>query len=250
MADILTEANNWLSSGNNIIYLMLLGAVIVIVFLVASKKSKQKEYKAIDLRKQIKLELTQLYNTFGEPVNKSLFKNGVEIGKVLGFMPLIWNEEISIKDNIQMNSKSEVKDVVMQVKGYDNKDEEKIKIAVTMKCCKVSSRNKLKKALGLGTRFHIIKDKLLTYDGVGWIISASSQPAIFYDIIFYNVPARVFVEDVGFRINRENELNEIANSVPRVVFWDNEFAKRAMAMREDAEIQKARFKGQKEAAED
>lgn len=262
MADWFNDAMNFLSSGNILgvpvaIFIAIIGMIAFIVFLIITRRPRHKEFKPIDLKKQIKKDLNTLYDTFKEDLGKPLYRGSVEVGKIKGYMPLVWNKQISIKDNITMQKYQEVKDAVLAnpsepIEGNPTsrkRREKMINIPVNMKCLKVCSKNKLKKLLRIGTKYHIVEDSLLSTDSeLGWVING--QPLLFYDIIFYNQPARDFIENTGFRMNRENEMQEIANAVPRVVFWDNEMAKRIIGMREQAEIEAKKFKGQKESAED
>lgn len=228
-------------------------AVGFIIYLLLTRKPKEKEYKAIDIRKQTKKDLKGLYNQFGASIQRPLYSGVINIGFVKGFAPILWNKSIPIKDNIKGAKIKQMREFILEEKKKQDETGAP-KDLVIMKCLKVCGNSIIKKAfsmLGIGNKFMIVDESLITISDDRWFIDGQAQPIPFFDIIFFTKSGRNFIEDFGaFRINRENELQEIANIVPRVVFFDNMLAKSVAKLREVAEIEKERYRGQKESAEE
>lgn len=239
-------------------YVIIIGAVIGLVYLIITRRPRDKEYKPLDLKKAIKQDMKNLYSKFGEGIGKPIYKDIILVGYIIGFMPLVWNRKIPIKDNLNIQNIKEVKEAMIQIKNEPmlnpSKKQKYIEEIVDMKILKVCKNNILSKGIakisGFGVKYIIIEStQLKTYED-RMIINTSSQPTIFYDIFIFSKSSREFIENISFKINRENELQEIANIVPRTVFWDTTLAKWVARAREQADIEREKFRGQKEMAQE
>lgn len=136
VTDAFNDFMNWLSNGKvsdvPVIWVFLLIAfIIVIVYLVITRKPKQKEFKETDMKKEIKKDLDVQYKYFGEGLNKPIFHGIKQIGYAVGFMPMIWNRRLKKYENILSAGKQDyakLEQVAQEVykKAYkDLSDEQK-----------------------------------------------------------------------------------------------------------------------------
>lgn len=304
MADIFNDFMNWLSNGEILGMLVMwvfigIGTIVFIVWLILTREQKAKEYKPLDMAKQVKKDLDFLYNIFSIDSNRTIYQGMQNIGFVKGYIPIVWNKSISIDDNIRelmakvkkdradkrhddslkdtirnyrksivsngnTETIQEIQDIVSGENPYVEAELEQdiikgkrkgktIVLPVNMKClrvCKNNSISKIFSSIGLGVKYMIVDDAMLTISDHGYVLNPMVQPSMFYNIMFFSTTARIFIEDIGFRINRQNEIQELANIIPREMFFSNELAKKVASWREQADIEREKFRGQKEGAED
>jgi hypothetical protein len=284
MADIVTDTFNYIQTGKIanipvIYFFILIGLVIFVVYLLITRKPKQKEYKPINLKKEIKDELKTYYKFFSMPVRKPVYSGLINIGYAIGYMPLVWNKQmkqlIANKRRTKVPGSKEViadKNALSDEMQYEHVDLGKENIVelnertpigsyakivnqpIEMFCFKVCSNNMLSKILAqflnVGITYFFIEESFVKIDQSSIQFSPFLQRQYFFGQFIFSKIGRDVIDNTAFRIDRENVLQETANQIPRTVFFDTELAKGVARMREVASIEKDRFKSQKESAED
>lgn len=81
-------------------------------------------------------------------------------------------------------------------------------------------------------------------------IPASLQGQEFLGIMIYTKTARDYVENIAFKLNRQEELTEIADFIPKQNYLEVTTATSVAKAREKAQIEKEKYRGQIEGAED
>ena len=81
-------------------------------------------------------------------------------------------------------------------------------------------------------------------------MASGIQRQPYYKEFIFTKSARATLDNTGFKIEREQLMQETANQIPRTVFFDIDSAKRSAFLREQADITSKRFKSQKEAHQD
>jgi len=241
------EINNFLNTGKilgiDVLPLIIgISFVIIVIWLIFTRKIKKKEFKPLDLKKQVKEDLNEEYKYFSLPINKFIYSGLSKIGFAIGYMPMMWNKKLKKFKGI---------------KNLRGKKQKEIDNPIEVYAIKVCSKNRIKKEfakrlgrIGRGTRYFIIDKSMINITDEGIFFDANIQRRNFFGQFIFSTSAKNIVEDISFRINRQNELQEIANITPRVVFFDTELSKRLAIERERAEIEKEKFRGQKESAQD
>ena len=130
MADF--DINNWLSTGTIfglpvVIFLVMIGMAIFILFLVISRKSKPsiKEFKALELDKETRKRYKELYKFYGVDCNKNIYeplgldedkkvKYGKPFGFVIGYMKGVWQDQFKKYEPIHPNYSKEQLDAKFQ----------------------------------------------------------------------------------------------------------------------------------------
>ena len=245
----------------------------IIIYLLVTRKPRPSEYKPIDMKKEIKKSVKDNYNKFGIGINKTLYRDIIKVGYCFGYMPMMWNKKIKIKDNLTIANIKEVSDALVQIRDeqpeiqevmseseiikanpFSKKKEHIVSEIVEMYVFKFCNDNiisiSLARILGIGLNFMIVEKDYTTVTDDSIIIKVTAQPTKFYGIYIFSKTARHYIENISFRTNRENELQEIANTVPRAVFFDTQLAKWVARARENAQIEKEKYKGQIEAGEE
>jgi hypothetical protein len=96
MTNVFTDTINWFSQGKiaNIpvlYFFLIIGLVLFVLYLLISRKPKSPEYKAIDMKKEIKRDFGVQYKFFGIAVGKTIYSSLTKIGYAIGYMPMVWN---------------------------------------------------------------------------------------------------------------------------------------------------------------
>jgi hypothetical protein len=230
-----------------------IGLLIFIIWLITKAFPFQKQFKYLEMTKAVHDDLDSLYKNFSERMGKSVYLGITRVGFVLGFTNLLWNKKVKIKDNISINNVKEVAEATNEIKKNSQMNKFK-EITTPMKILKICSNRfpakQLAMLFGFGTKYLIVDNSLLSDSEYGLVIDSQSQPSMFYGITIFSRSARAFIENVSFRINRENELQEFANQIPKMAFFENRLANIVARMREQALIEKEKYKSQMEAAEE
>lgn len=92
MAFDLNSILNWLF-GPGMPYLIVIGLIAFVIFLIITRKPRLKEYKEIELAKRIRDDLNMQYKYFGEPVGVPLLDGTRKAAHVIGKLDMVWNEK-------------------------------------------------------------------------------------------------------------------------------------------------------------
>jgi hypothetical protein len=110
MADIINDTMNWLSSGNNVIYIAVAVMAVFMIYLLATRKSKPKEFKPLDLKKETKRRYNNEYSYFGIPLKLHIYdiNSDKPFGFVIGYMRVVWMEQFKKYEPVHQNFPKEV----------------------------------------------------------------------------------------------------------------------------------------------
>lgn len=228
----------------------------LIIWLIATRKPRQKEYKPIDMKKEIKNDLDVQYKYFAEAIQRPLYSGMTKVAMVAGFIPLIWQERKYYKI-LKRKIKGEEKTIEIQTSESEAlKTSAKIKTVdnpIDLICLKIyyfGLLNKIKAIMGFGFKYFIFKKEDISFDEDSVNINTDLQRQYFFGQFVFSKASKSILDNTSFKIDRENQLQEIANQIPRTVFFDTEISKQVTRAREAAKIEKERFKAQKESMED
>lgn len=92
MADPLSGTMTWLSTGNNGIFVGLAAMTVFIVYLIATRKPRQKEFKPMDLKKETKKRYNEQFKFFGTSIGTDIYEPDTKkpFGYVMGYMRVVW----------------------------------------------------------------------------------------------------------------------------------------------------------------
>ena len=237
-------------------FIFLIGVVGIVFYLIITRKPKGKEYKAINLKREIKNDLDVNYKYFSSKVQKPIYNGMNKIGIVAGYMPLIWQKreyfkllKKKIKGKINI---VKIKISEQQARRTRSKIEtiDKITNLIALKIYSIGIINKVKAMFGFGFRYFIFKKDDINLDGNAINISSELQRQYFFGQFIFSRASKSLIDNTSFRIDRENQLQEIANQIPRTVFFDTEMAKQVSRYREVAEIERRKYQAQKESMQD
>lgn len=241
---------SWMDSINQIFEVKLLGIPVVILFAVMIfafwfllKYRKAEGRKRLNLIKEVGNDFNLMYRTFGERLGKKLYAGFVEVGYAIGSYPIYWDKFTSARANVK-SSKQLKNFVASQSKEGKNIEE--------MTCFKMAHKGLLSKALaalGFKTYFMIVPTKNIDMNKT-ISIPASLQGQEFLGIMIYTKTARDYVENIAFKLNRQEELTEIADFIPKQNYLEVTTATSVAKAREKAQIEKEKYRGQIEGAED
>jgi hypothetical protein len=189
-------------------------------------------------------------------VQKPLYNAMTKIGVIAGYMPLLWQERKYYK-LIQRKIRGEIKTIEIKVSENDlQRTTSKIRIEdtpielVALKIYQTGIFSKVKAMFGFGLKYFIFDKKDINTDVDSIKINPDLQRQYFFGQFIFSKAGKNTIDNTSFKVDRENQLQEIANQIPRTVFFANEFAQRAMAMREQAKIEAEKYSAQKESMQD
>lgn len=230
--------------------------IILIIWLVLTRMPRTKEYKAIDLKKEIKDDLDTQYKYFGSAVNKPLFNGMLQVGIVRGHMPLVWHNRRYSKI-IEKKFKDGIKKIEVQINEKEAQQTKQktiyIDVPIDLMALKIYQGGflaKIKSMLGFGMKYFIYEKNDVNMDEESIIVSSGLQRQYFFGQFIFSKAGKYTIDNTSFRIDRENQLQEIANQIPRTVFFDTELAKRVVLSREAYALEKEKYKSQVESQQD
>jgi hypothetical protein len=228
-----------------------------IIWLIITRKPRVKEFKPINMKEEIKKDFDMQYKYFATHVGKPIYSGLTKVGIVAGYMPLVWNKRHYYK---MITKRIKGEDKVIEVRTNEQgaaKTTAKIKVIdepVSIMCFKVYLSGFFRKIIamvfGAGMRYFIVDESEVNIDEDSIKITQGMERQYFFGQFIFSKASKSLVDNTSFRIDRENQLQEIANQIPRTVFFDTEMSKRAIAMREAAQIDAEKFRSQKESQQD
>ena len=110
MSDVITDTLQFLLNGKiagmpTIFFIAFIFLIFFVFYMIATRKPKLKEFKALDLKKEIRKDTKKEFSYFGERYNKYIYDKGeIEtslksgkkpkpFGYVLGIMKVVWNDQ-------------------------------------------------------------------------------------------------------------------------------------------------------------
>jgi len=248
----LTELIDWL---NTPIIWGIPAWVFVIIFiliLIWILRPKDKPFQRKDTVKEIKKEFDNLFKAYSTPINKRLDVGSTKNRYIFKSIPIFWDKNISILKNLQtdrqlrrfLKANPVKKDGVTGglVKEYEE-----------LICYKVSGHGIFLRALGsvnFGISYILIPRELVNESKDVVVIDPTANPSYFFGTTIYNQSGREFLENLVYKFNRKNELDEFANQIPKQNYLEVNTASIVARAREKAKIEKEKYRGQIEGAEE
>lgn len=105
MPDFISDTMNWMSSGSNALYIALPLVFIFIIYLIATRKPRPKEFKPLDLKKETRNRYNQEYGYFGHKLGLPIHEVNDEkpFGFIIGYMRVVWMEQIRKYEPVHQN---------------------------------------------------------------------------------------------------------------------------------------------------
>lgn len=240
MPDFITDMMNSTFLGVPTIF--LIGAIIVIFFLLYTMKGKPKAFKRIPLAREIRNDFDLRYKLSGVPIRKRLKAEGgfVTIGYAIGYFTYKWDKNIPLRARLQYLER--IKKAVKQ-----KAEEQDIEEVIVVKMCK---NNPISKALALIGMYHymIIPRTKYRINEKELIIRSGANLDQFFGIEICSQSGKEIIENIAFKLNRANELDEFVNQIPKQNYLELSTAQFTAKARETAAIEKEKYKGQIENA--
>ncbi len=233
---------------------LIIGLLVLIIIVVMRTTSKDK-FKRRDTAKEIKLDLEFLSKTFGTPVNKRLDTGLTKSRYILRQFPILWDINTTIRQNIKQSRhlRAYLKSNPAKKEIIDGKETGRIKKEFeelyALKVCGVGIINETLAKINIGTHFILIPNNLIDLSKDSINIKPMAQPQTQFGVVIYSSSGREYVENIAYKLNRENELDEFVNYIPKQNYLEVKTASAVARARERANIEKEKYRGQVESAE-
>lgn len=228
--------------------IFILAVIGIVFFLIYKMKGSGKpKFKRMSLTKEIKLEFDRLYNQYNEKINKPMRAGGfMRVGYAIGFFPLFWDKRIEFKKNMEANKL--YKKYLKKHPELFNKDGKLRQDVEEMVCIKTCGKNKisqfLAKTFGFKTSYRIVPSDKYTVNEKELQIDMFMNPSYFFGVTVYSKTGKDYIENIAYKLNRQNELDEFVNQIPKQNYLEVSTASSVAKARESAQIEKEKYKGQ------
>jgi hypothetical protein len=254
ISEFFNRVVTWASS-NLILVAVIIGAVVIVLYFLFKPK-KEEKYKQLVLAKEIKKDLKSLFNMTEQSVGygKDLYIGSRFIGFVLNsvFINFYYKNnpkkqkpmlDVTAKAETMKKKFPEATDIVeanIKKEGLD------YKVCLGFKVCGKSRFSRLLALFGFGIKYYIVDQEILDESTLAFNINPYSQPTRFLDVFIFSNVARKVVEEIAFKITREQELNSMVNFLPKLTFHELQQAKNKSTMDLFEDMNKKRRKEQLE----
>jgi len=212
-------------------------------------KPKPETFKRKSTTKEIKEEFDKLFKMFGTPVNKRLDSGISSIRFVLSYISIYWDRNLSIKMNLkegrQLRRFLRKNPDMVDEKGNLKANYEEMYI---FRVCPTGVIGKVLAKIGLRVNYMLVPRNLTDISKDIIVIDPKAIPSQIFQTIIYDKSGREYIENVCYKLNRENELDEFVNQIPKQNYLEVNTASRVAKAREEANIEKEKYKGQLEGA--
>lgn len=227
---------------------LLIAVVLYALFLTYKwfKNKSPKEYKEIDLKKEVKSTIKDYLDIYSEKYPLT-WGYDLRIGyNKIGLIKRI-SSAYSIFEKYDFTKKKvqDIKKVVVVTKEQLEKEkQQKVpkeqKKVLIFETYKDSLGGKIKFLLGFKPEYFIIDEDIITKEGVTYSINPTSSFGKFLTINIFSKQTRDYIEDISFKITREEELKQLVNFTPRMVYLEGESAKYRQKGQVLADLEKAK----------
>lgn len=228
-------------------WLLIIGAII---FIIWKLKPKQEKFKRKDTKKELNKKFFQAYKDYGTNVGKLMNFGMFPKGYIFKANVLYWDRNLKF---LIYKSKRDLKKFLKNNKDYADKDGKLKKDFVKINAFLVSGKSLFSRGLGklgIGLKTYLIPDEYIIDRKDTIVVNPMVSPIDFFGFQAIGKEAIQIVENACFKLNRENELDEFVNQIPKQNYLEVSTATRIAVAREKAKIEKAKYKGQIEGAEE
>jgi hypothetical protein len=218
MADIIGDLlnNQWF-----ILLILVIIIFVVIITWLLKRKPKGNELKRISMYKSVKDHLDVLFQSFAVNVNIPFYLHLDKKGTVKKYLLLHWNRNLSFQQNLEANENINKSPEIQ--KNLDTTDTIKM---YALKILNKGLLNKIIGYLGYAHKYHIVNENNLSIKHNEIRLNPYLEPQPYYDVFIYSEVAKDYIDNISFRINREMELEELSNIVPKQTYLELEQSKR------------------------
>jgi len=226
-------------------------------FWLLLKSRKDDSFKRKNISVEIKKEFNLLFKMFQLPVNKRIDSGISKVRFAISYIPLYWDKTIPFRANL--NSQRQIRTFLKYNKDMAELDKDgkilpKFKPEYKeMYCFKMSGHKTVDKflgGLGFGVSYMLVPTDLVDITKDFLVIDPKAMPQMLYNTVIFDTSGRQYLENIAYKLNREEELSEVVNFVPKQNFLEVSTAGMVARAREKANIEKEKYKGQIEGAED
>ena len=222
-----------------IIMVAILGAFIFFILLKLTEgKKKDEPFKPIDIQKALQDNITHMTNIFMKYIDKPLVSNLNTLAHIYSGMPIYWNDQKDLKENLMES-----------MKIANNKEEFKGKTFYLLKISKPGIFNKaLGKFLNYGKTFILVDNDLLTFYPKEVILKSTITPSPpYFGITIFSDEGKEYVESIVWKIANEQFMGEVVNYIKKQTYIETHQAK---TMEELDGMTKLRKEAKKDAIEE
>ena len=207
--------------------------------------------KVVEMKEFKRIE--PVYTNFGR---KSMVKKKMELAEQIYEKPYDKLNELE-KKNIVEAAKEELRDE--EIKKIPIDDKTKIRRGkkevtefeqVAMYMIKFCSNSLLSKTLarifGYGTDWALFDKGQIDFEYDKVLITANFQMRTPYDVFVFSTAGKKRIEDISFGVDREQQLQAIANQTSKVQFFDTDLGRHIEMKREEAKIEQDKRRRQSE----
>jgi hypothetical protein len=230
MANFISDFMNGLSTpifGIPFFWFILILCGIIFLVWRFSKKEKPKEFKRTSMYALVKENYDGLFKNFSVYANLPYMLHMSRHGIVKAYMIIHWNRNMSYIDNLKANEN--INKTPELQKNLDNENTQKL---YALKIVNSGLWNKLMFSMGFGYGikkswcYHLIPEQELTIKHDEVSLNPYLEPQPYYDTFIYSVIAKDYTDNISFRANREQELEELSNIVPKQTYLELEQSKK------------------------
>lgn len=229
----------------NIIYIVIAIGVIYLAYTYLYKPGKEDKYKQLNISKEVKKDLKGLFDITGVSVGygKTLYIGSIMSGFVLKqiFINYYDKKEITAKVNKMLKKYPEAEELLKDKFKKEIPEEPKVFYGFKV-CGKSFFRRLLANLLDIGVITYLVDKELVTETELSYNINPYSQPTKFLDIYIYSSIGKKAVEEIVFKIEREQVLGALVNFTPKLTFLELEQAKSKAQLEILEEINKKKRK--------
>ena len=251
MVDVFSDLMAWL---NDTAFLgmpnwILVGGIIFVFYVIYSMKPKEQQFKRMDTAKEIKQDLDFLFKTFSTPLDKRLDSGITKVRHAFSYIPIYWDDNFSLKENLQ--DERQLRRFLKQNPKLNEKGKLKQDFddMYVLKVCGHTLPNRLLGKIGVGVSYMIIPKGMLDMSKDVLVLDTKSVPSTMFGVTIFSKSGREFIENVVYKLNRQNELDEFVNQIPKQNYLEVSTASAVAKARERANIEREKYKGQLESAE-
>lgn len=255
MADINSFMNELTSAeffGIPVIF--IIGIMVVLFVIILKTRGKKKDRPRLNLTKATKEYFDNLYNIFYEKDKKKILQGFNSIGFALGHFTMYWDSTTNLKAELAKikteGGSGKLKNKLKAAIDAESEDNKNIKELIVIRYCERGILSKAMAKIFKKYKYMLVPaDKIEMDDKIIKLDRLISKDE-FNGTVYFSAAGKESIENIAYKISREEELCEIADYIPKQNYLEKETASKTIRAREDAEIEKEKYKGQITAAGD
>lgn len=247
MADVLSDMINAQFLGMPVIGIIVFFVVVIIILILKFKK-KGAGRKRLELAKEVKAYFDSMYDTFHEDLKKSIMQGFNKIGNCVGHFSVYWDSTTDLKTALKnVKDKPKIRAKLLHEIQQAEKDNKNWKELIVVKYCGRHWYNKATAKVLKRYHYMLVPAEQIDLEGKEVKIDRLISRDDYLGVIYFSYAGKQAIENIAFKINRQEELTEIADYYPKQNYLEVDTAKTVALKREQAEIEKKKYEGQVDA---